>query len=111
MGAARRGNGRKHVRLWPGLWRGCRLACNGGSNRNQKILRSRQPKEDGAVASTEGSMAWADPAAMPDDEIEAELSAVGLQLSETLKTGGKIAQLEGKQWRLRFEQRFRGGRS
>jgi hypothetical protein len=52
---------------------------------------------------------WADPAAMSDSEIEAELGDVGLKLDEALETGRKIAELEGRQWRLRFEQRFRRG--
>jgi hypothetical protein len=59
--------------------------------------------------SMENSMEWVDPAAMFDSEIEAELSDVALKLSEALETGRKIAELEGRQWRLRFEQRFRGG--
>ena len=46
---------------------------------------------------------------MSDGEIEAELSDVGLKLNEALEIGRKIAELEGSQWRLRFEQRFRGG--
>lgn len=54
-------------------------------------------------------MEWVDPATMPDSEIEAELRDVALKVSEALKTGGKIAELEGRQWRLRFEQRFRRG--
>ena len=56
-------------------------------------------------------MKWVDPAVMSDGEIEAELNEVALKVSEALKTGGKIAELEGRQWRLRFEQRFRRGDS
>ena len=52
-------------------------------------------------------MKWVDPAAMSDSEIEAELSEVTLKLVEVREGGGKIAELEGRQWRLRFEQRFR----
>jgi hypothetical protein len=56
-------------------------------------------------------MEWDYPATMSDGEIEAELSDVGLKLNEALKTRGKIAELAGRQWRLRFEQRFRRGDS
>jgi hypothetical protein len=56
-------------------------------------------------------MEWTDPAAMSDREIEAALSEVASKLSEALKFGRKIAELEGRQWRLRFEQRFRRGDS
>jgi hypothetical protein len=52
-------------------------------------------------------MAWVDPATMSDSDIEAELGEVAVKLGEALEAGGKIAELEGRQWRLRFEQRFR----
>jgi hypothetical protein len=56
-------------------------------------------------------MKWIDPAAMSDSEIEAELRDVALKLAEVREGGGKIAELEGRQWRLRFEQRFHRGDS
>ena len=52
-------------------------------------------------------MEWADAAAMSDSEIEAELGELVAKLDELRRCGGKIAELEARQWRLRAEQRFR----
>ena len=52
-------------------------------------------------------MEWVDPAAMSDGEIEAELGDVALKLAEVREAGGKIGELEARQWRLRAEQTFR----
>jgi hypothetical protein len=56
-------------------------------------------------------MTWVDPAAMSDSEIEAELGELVAKLDELRRCGGKIGELEARQWRLRFEQRFRRGDS
>ena len=52
-------------------------------------------------------MEWTDPAAMSDSEIEAELSDVAIKLTRAREAGGKIGELEARQWRLRAEQSFR----
>jgi hypothetical protein len=48
---------------------------------------------------------WTDPATMADDQIEAELAEVAVELTEA--SGSKIGELEARQWRLQAEQRFR----
>jgi hypothetical protein len=50
---------------------------------------------------------WADPAAMTDSDIEAELSEVALKLAEVRASGSRIGELEARRWRLRAEQTFR----
>jgi len=52
-------------------------------------------------------MEWSDPAAMTDREIESELSDVAVKLTQAIEAGGKIGELEARQWRLRAEQTFR----
>jgi hypothetical protein len=112
MAAGRRSNERKQVRLWPGSWRACRLAFDGDSNRAKKFSKSIQPEEENASSlSTENSMKWVDPAVMSDGEIEAELSGVAVKLTQAREAGGKIGELEARQWRLRAEQTFRERRS
>ena len=54
---------------------------------------------------------WIDPAVMTDSQIEAELGDVALKLAEVREAGGKIGELETRQWRLRAEQTFRQRRS
>ena len=51
-----------------------------------------------------------DPANLTNEEIEAALSEVQSRLREARVAGGKICELEGRKWRLRFEQKFREGR-
>jgi hypothetical protein len=105
MAAARRSNEKKQVRLWPRSWRACRLGFNGGSNRGEKILEAIQPEEESASRFYGGSMEWADAAAMSDSEIEAELGDVAVKLNQAREAGGKIGELEARQWRLRVEKR------
>ena len=56
-------------------------------------------------------MEWVDPAVMSDGEIEAEFSDVAAKLTHARQAGGKIGELEARQWRLRFERKFRQQRS
>jgi hypothetical protein len=60
---------------------------------------------------TENVMGWTDPATMSDSEIEAGLSDVAVRLTQAREAGGKIGELEARQWRLGFEQKFRQQRS
>ena len=48
-----------------------------------------------------------DPAVMSNEQLEAALGDVAVKLAEAREAGGKIAELEGRQWRLQFEQRYR----
>jgi urease alpha subunit len=50
---------------------------------------------------------WADPAAMTDSDIEAELGEVAVKLTDLQAAGSKIGELEARQWRLGFERKFR----
>ena len=50
---------------------------------------------------------WTDPSTLTDKQIESELYELGEKLAEIREAGGKICELEGRQWRLRFEQTFR----
>jgi hypothetical protein len=52
-------------------------------------------------------MAWPDPAAMTNSEIETELADVVIKLAELLATGSKLGELEARKWRLQAERRFR----
>ena len=52
---------------------------------------------------------WADPAAMSDSDIEAELGEVALKVAEVRASGSRIGELEARQWWLRAEQTFRQG--
>ena len=54
---------------------------------------------------------WTDPSTLTDKQIEAELYKFGKKLVEIREAGSKICELEGRQWRVRFEQRFRRGGS
>jgi hypothetical protein len=54
---------------------------------------------------------WTDPATMADGQIETELAEVAVKLTELQAAGSKIGELEARQWRLRFEQKFRQGRT
>jgi hypothetical protein len=56
-------------------------------------------------------MAGPDPATMSDSEIETELGELVAKLGEVRGAGGKIGELEARQWRLRAEQTFRKRRS
>ena len=47
---------------------------------------------------------WAHPATLSDNEVETELAQVELSLTEAT---GPRWELEARQWRLRFEQKFR----
>jgi hypothetical protein len=50
---------------------------------------------------------WTDPSTLTDEQIEAELYELGKKLAEVREAGGKMCELEGRQWRLRAEQTFR----
>jgi hypothetical protein len=52
-------------------------------------------------------MAWIDPAALTNEEIEAALNDLALKLHEAREAGSKLAELESRQWRLQAEQKFR----
>ena len=47
------------------------------------------------------------PATMSNEQLEAAPGDVAVKLAEAREAGGKIAELEGRRWRLQFEQRYR----